>query len=185
MFARIADRSAGHHLEAEQGDDWMTRDEIIAAIREAHLKGHWARLRERLRRMDGGEIFHELFSIAAEAQRHGPACDAACLLFEVKPACPIPCKDAVRAMLSHWEISIAELPWYLAGSFGEEAIHRAIEELQEEPLGQRERTGLDTVRYWADIFFTLTTDEVRAYERRHEEDLARPASGGRPDERLP
>src|SRR3954454_3328278 len=117
--------------------------------------------------MDSGEVFHALFPIAADAQWHGPAYDAACLLFAVKPACPIPCKDAIRAMLPNWDISIEEVPWYLAGYFGEVPIRRAIEELHEEPLGREERVGLDTVRYWAEIFFTLTPEEAREYERGH------------------
>ena len=37
-------------------------------------------------------------------------------------------------MLPDWDISIEEVPWYLASRFGKEAIRRAIKELGEEPL---------------------------------------------------
>jgi hypothetical protein len=139
----------------------MTRDEIITAMRAANRDGRWPLLCERLRRTDGSEIFHALFPIAAEAQEHAPAYDAACLLFDVKPTCPIPCKDAIRAMLPHWDISIQELPWYLAGYFGEGAIRQALKELRGDLLSQQERVRLDTVRYWVEIFFTLAPQEVR------------------------
>lgn len=142
----------------------MTRDEIIMAMREANHDGQWRRLCERLRRMECSEVFHALFPIAAEAQRHAPAYDAACLLFDVKPACPVPCKDAIRSMLPHWDISIEELPWYLAGYFGEAAVRQAIEELRGDMLSQQERVSLDTVRYWVEIFSMLGPQKVREYE---------------------
>src|SRR5262245_21884766 len=136
----------------------MTRDEIIAAMREANLNRQREQLYERLRAMDDTEVFHALFPIPADAQWHGPAFDAACLLFVVKPACPVPCKDAIRVMLPNWDISIEEVPWYLAGRFGKHDILRAIEELGEEPLSYEQRVRLSTVLYWANIFFSLTPE---------------------------
>jgi hypothetical protein len=160
----------------------MNREQIIAAMAEAILDHQWPQLCDRLRKMDGGEVFHALFPIAADAQGHGPAYDAACLLFAVEPACPIPCKEAIRALLSHWDISIEEVPWYLAGRFGEEAIRRAITELRAESLGRTERIALDTVWYWAEIYFTQTQGEIRELQRDRQVERARPATPGGTDE---
>jgi hypothetical protein len=90
-------------------------------------------------------IFEAIFPIAVGAQSQGPAYDAACLLFVLKPACPIPCKDAIRAMLPNWEVSIEEVP--LAGQFRREPIRRAIEELSSETLGDEHTVRLGTVQY--------------------------------------
>jgi hypothetical protein len=144
----------------------MTRDEIVAATGEAHRERQRARLCERLRQSDDAEVFRALFPIATDAQRHGPAYDAACLLFAVKPACPIPCKDAVRGLLPNWDISIEEVPWYLAGQFGKETIRQAIEDLNKEPLGHEHRVRLGTVLYWADTFFALAPEQLQELERR-------------------
>jgi hypothetical protein len=144
----------------------MTRDEIIASIREANLQGRWPELCERLQQMDGHEVFHVLFPLAVDRQLHGPACDAACLLFAVKPDCPVSCTDALRTILPTWDINLQEVPWYLANYFGEETIREAFRELREEPRGEWERVSLIIVRERTEIFFTFTPDQVRECKRR-------------------
>jgi hypothetical protein len=143
----------------------MTKDEIVAAMREANLKNQRPHLAKRLRELDCREVFEALFPIAADAQWHGPAYRAAALLFVLKPACPIPCKDAIRAMLPNWDVSIEEVPWYLAGQFGQEAIRQALEQLRQEPLDHEQKVRLGTVQYWTDIYFRLTPAQLQKRER--------------------
>jgi hypothetical protein len=143
----------------------MTKDEIAAAMQEANRNGQRPRLRERLRGMESTAVFEALFPTAADAQWHGPAYRAACLLFVLKPACPIPCIDAIQALLPNWDVSIEEVPWYLAGQFGQDAIGRAIEQLGNGPLGHEQRVRLGTVKYWTDIYFALTPEQRQKAER--------------------
>ncbi len=144
----------------------MTRDEIVAEMREANLKNQRPRLCERLRELDAAEVFQALFPIAVEPQWHGPAYRAACLLFVLKPACPILCKDAIRLMLANWDVSIEEVPWYLAGQFGKELIRQSIEELSKEPLDDEQKVKLSTVQYWTDIYFALKPQQLQRAEWR-------------------
>jgi hypothetical protein len=116
--------------------------------------------------MDDTEVFQVFFPIAIEPPPRRGALDAACLLFIVKPNCPISCKDAIRAMLASWDISLEELPWYLAGHFGKEAIQNAVEELSQEALSHGQKVRLDTVTYWSNIFFALPPERLLEVEKR-------------------
>jgi hypothetical protein len=144
----------------------MTAEEIVVAMRDANASGRRPQLCERLREMDPGTVFEALFPVAANSQGNGPAYRAACLLFVLKSACPIPCKEAIRALLRNWDISIEEVPWYLAGLFGREAMREAVEELSQEPLDREQHVRLNTVRYWTDIFFGLAPERLRELKRR-------------------
>jgi hypothetical protein len=69
--------------------------------------------------------------------------------------CASELSKTIRALLPNWDISIEEVPWYLAGQFGEATFRQAIEDLNREALDHRQRVSLDTVLYWADIFWRL------------------------------
>jgi hypothetical protein len=144
----------------------MTKEEITAAMCDANASGRRPQLCERLREMDSSAVFEAIFPVAAAAQSKGPAYRAACLLFVLKPGCPIPCKEAIRALLPDWDISIEEVPWYLALWFGRETMREAVAELGKEPLDQEQRVRLNTVQYWIDILFGLTPVRLKELERR-------------------
>jgi hypothetical protein len=143
----------------------MTREETIAFIREELVSTKsFENFCERLRALPGTLVFEAFFPIAVREQWHGPALGAASVLFVVRPECPLSCKDAIRALLEDWAPSIEEVPWYLADCFGKEVTLKVIEELSSEPLSKRQRTYLDTVQYWVDIYFGFTPEKAR--ERR-------------------
>jgi hypothetical protein len=54
----------------------------------------------------------------------------------------------IRHALTGWEVSVEELPWYLAIVCGEDAVWEALQTLDAEPLSNRERNVLHTFRYW-------------------------------------
>jgi hypothetical protein len=144
----------------------MTREETIDFIRQEVLTTKSLEsLCERLRCLPDELVFGAFFPIAVRTQLHGPALGAASVLFVVRPACPIPCQEAIRAMLDDWDISIEEVPWYIADCFGKDTTLNTIDELNQKDLTRKQRASLSTVRYWADIYFDFTPEKAR--ERRH------------------
>ena len=104
-----------------------------------------------LERCDREELFWGLYTafLAPRAEtRHARQELAGSLLLRLRPPCPLAPQDAVCNVLSGWEASVEELPWYLALVCGEGAVWEAIEILDAEPLDDRARHVLHTFRYW-------------------------------------
>lgn len=83
-----------------------------------------------------------------ESRRYQQQALAGSLLLRLRPPCPLPAVDAIRNVLGGWEVSVEELPWYLALACGEDAVWKAMTELEAEPLDDRKRLVLHTFRYW-------------------------------------
>jgi hypothetical protein len=109
-------------------------------------------LAQRLRREDSSLVFQSLFSFAAHSQRLGPAAGAAWLLHRVSPKCPIPCRDAIREMLTDWDVSIEELPFYLADQFGTQQVLTTVDELELSITDKTQLTMLSVIRYWINCY---------------------------------
>jgi hypothetical protein len=144
----------------------MTRNEIVAAMQEANLNDKPPHLRDEISKLNPTEAFEILYPIASNTQCDGPAYRAACLLFLVNPVCPITCTDAIRMLLSNWDVSIEEVPWYLAVQFGKDAIRQAIDSFADEQLEHDQIIRLTTIKYWTDIFFTFTVGQLQMTMRR-------------------
>src|SRR4051794_39619373 len=65
-------------------------------------------------------LFDALFPMAVREQgaANGPVAMSAYVLHAMNPTCPLPVDDAVAALLSSWDVSIEEVPWYLVKQFG-------------------------------------------------------------------
>jgi hypothetical protein len=83
-----------------------------------------------------------------ESRRYPQQALAASLLLRLRPPCPLPAHEAIHDVLGGWEVSVEELPWYLALACGEDAVWNAMTQLEAEPLGDRERLVLHIFRYW-------------------------------------
>ncbi|HLX70043.1 MAG TPA: hypothetical protein VKV04_10495 [Verrucomicrobiae bacterium] len=131
----------------------MTQQEFIAAFTKPPEDWDheliFCQARERLRRLKDEQQFHILFPIAVKAQDlRFPVCDSAILLRELSPDCPVSCEEAVRAMLPSWDISIEEVPFYLAARFGTDRVRRAVRAIESGTLSDVQKRMLDTVLYW-------------------------------------
>jgi hypothetical protein len=129
----------------------MTAEEIRAEI-DRVCQRDWdaelAPLIERLRQCDSTATFAALFGFAAHSQTAGPAAPAALLLRRLGPPCPIPCREAIQEMLADWDISIEEVPFYLAEQFGVVQVRATVAELRSSQTEKMQRTILDTIDYW-------------------------------------
>lgn len=127
----------------------MTVDELTAGARLANLTNTWPAFVERMRQLDDDDLYRLLFPLATSGQWECPvAFGAALLLYEIKPACPVPCKEAVRGLFGNWDVSIEEVPWYLRVVFGRHRVLEVIQELLHEPLSDHQVSRLRTIGYW-------------------------------------
>ncbi len=130
----------------------MTRNQLIDAIRDANNHDTWSELVTCIKRSDDANAFATIFAHSVERQSMDAAVyDAAKLLYESNVTCRLDCDSAILAMLSSWDISIEEVPWYLANQFGAEVINRHVENLLELSMDDAACTILKSIRYWVGL----------------------------------
>jgi hypothetical protein len=124
------------------GESLREHDEVVA------------RIGEELRKLTDDQQFRILFPIATKSQAHGdfPVLDAALLLHQLSPHCPITCEEAIRALLPEWDVSIEQVPFYLAARFGPARVLQAIASLGPAVTDKSQRVNLDTVSYWVHVY---------------------------------
>jgi hypothetical protein len=135
----------------------MSADEFAAAMREANLTGCRSEFVERLRRLDDAELYHLLYPLAVSSQLECPAaCGAAMLLAELRPACPVSCRDALLTAMPTWDVGIREVPEYLAAIFGHHRLLQVVRELAKERFPNAMVARLRQIAY-----FLRVPDEER------------------------
>ena len=70
-------------------------------------------------------------------------------LHALNPPCRLPIDDAVASLLPSWDISIEEVPWYLAKQFGRDEVLASVERLRSRQSDQTALTRLRTIEYWS------------------------------------
>ncbi len=143
----------------------MTAEEIQSEI-DRVCRHDWdtelAPLLERLRASEQTATFHILFKFAAHSDDLGPAAPAALLLRRLNPSCPISCSAAVLEMLTDWDVSTEEVPFYLAEQFGSARVNAVVEELRQSHTQHPQNTRLDTIEYWLGCY-----EDMQNYRRQH------------------
>ena len=130
----------------------MDRTQLDTAIRSANINGTRDELLAQLRELPDNTLFDSPFALASDKQTNAPALDAARILLELNPQCPIPCVDVIRNIVhSDWFISLEELPWYVVQQFGRETVHQSIKQVRSESLTADESSVLRTIAYWTGL----------------------------------
>lgn len=95
-------------------------------------------------------VFDALFPIAVREQGEasGPVAMSAYALHALNPPCRLSIDDAVSSLLPSWDISIEEVPWYLAKQFGRDAVLASVARLRARQTDQTALTRLRTIEYW-------------------------------------
>jgi hypothetical protein len=132
-------------------EERVDRHALRTALAATKDEAGYRSLRDAVRAMPPGELFAGVFPLAAGSQTDGPAYFAARLLWELNPPCPLSSEEAVRAMLTGWDISIEEVPFYLARQFGDEELYATVQRLEAETADHEATVRLGTIRYWAGI----------------------------------
>jgi hypothetical protein len=121
-----------------------------------------ADLAERLRLEDGDVVFGALYPWATRRQGLGPAAGAAWLLHRVNPRCPLSCLDATRELLADWDVSLEEVPRYLAAQFGAAHVRDAVATLRDMTRDAEAQARLRAIEYWVDGFAARATSQPAA-----------------------
>jgi hypothetical protein len=124
--------------------------EIIERINHARALRDLKPLIQDLSTVSSEVIFRTLFPIAIRAQgaKSGPVAMSAYILDALNPPCPLQVDDAVASLLSEWDISIQEVPWYLVKQFGADQILGSVERLSGKYADNAALVRLRTIRYW-------------------------------------
>jgi hypothetical protein len=129
MVSRMTLEEFTAALAIPPGESWHEHDEVLARVGEG------------LRELTQEQQFRILFPIAVKSQSDDfPVLDAALLLHRLSPECPISCEDAVRALLPGWDISIEQVPFYLAARFGPARVFQAVANLSRKSLRKYRRS---------------------------------------------
>jgi len=131
----IASLVAGS-AERYGGDSARELEDLAAVLRKAEpLELFWG-------------LYQSFTTQPIETRRYQQQALAGGRLLRLRPACPVAACEAIRNVLGGWEVSVEELPWYLALACGDDAIWTAMTQLEAEPLTDRQRLVLHTFRYW-------------------------------------
>jgi len=98
--------------------------------------------------MASGECFVALAEpFTAESPEARDAQEYAGRLFlQLKPIPPYGAKETTRQLLSKWDVSVEQLPWYLEAVLGADAFAGALLEL--ESTSEVSPQVIETVRFW-------------------------------------
>ena len=121
---------------------------------------------QRVRQADDKNLFDVLFPLACSRSEplYGMENFAAHILFYLNLACPISCADAIRKVSqSNWDVSLCELPWYLAVLFGTDKVYQILDELEQEDDVQ---ASLAELTAWRDAHY-FTGMKIAQWEQVH------------------
>jgi hypothetical protein len=128
----------------------MDASQVIERVRLAKTGRDIKPLVEDLSDVPGPVIFDALFPIAVRGQGEasGAVAFSAVALHALNPPCRLPIDDAVASLLPSWDISIEEVPWYLAKQFGRDEVLACVERLRARQTDPTALTRLQTIEYW-------------------------------------
>lgn len=132
----------------------MDATKIIALVSQASTLHELPDLIRELENVEPELLFDTLFPIAVRSQggNNGPVAFSAYVLHAINPPCPLAPGDALSEMVKQeWDISIEEVPWYLANQFGADELLTSIAAALSNEANEAARTRLETARYWVGL----------------------------------
>lgn len=85
--------------------------------------------------------------------RFGPQEVAGRLLIGIKPSPREPLETTIRNILGTWNLSVEQLPWYLADKFGVSEVLSSLAKLEsEDKRTEQELVAIGTFRFWLPKF---------------------------------
>jgi hypothetical protein len=132
----------------------MDATQIIARVSDVNTLQDLPDLIRDLADVDPRLLFDTLFPISIRQQGNasGPVAFSAYAIHAINPPCPLTPSAAVSQMVQYeWDISIEEVPWYLANQFGRDEIQKCVADALDHQADESARRRLNTVRYWVDL----------------------------------
>ncbi len=132
----------------------MDATEIIARVSQANTLRDLPDLIRELENVESRLLFDTLFPIAVKQQgiNNGPVAFSAYVIHAINPPCPLTASEVLSEMVKQeWDISIEEIPWYLANQFGADKVLACVADALDNQADDSARTRLETVRYWVGL----------------------------------
>jgi hypothetical protein len=109
-------------------------------------------LRMKLQSLPANDRFDSLLGLFTETCGADTYTDqevAGRLLVDVMPECHRSLDDVLKSVSSTWNVSVEQLPYYLAEKFGRETVIDAATTMAKNlPSESRESRALDTITWW-------------------------------------
>ena len=109
-------------------------------------------LESRLRKVEQSEVLCGLVAVICQgepAQSNSDAQElAGRLLASLRPLGPLDLEATLRNALPRYDLSVEQFPAHLAALCGLEAVHSVLQALSQEPISEKKRKALETMRFW-------------------------------------
>lgn len=131
----------------------MNAAEVIERVSRGKTMRDLERIVADLADVPAPVIFDALFPIAVREQGEasGPVAMSAYVLHALNPPCRLSLDDGVASLLPSWDISIEEVPWYLAKQFGCDAVLESVARLRARQRNETALARLQTIEYWIGV----------------------------------
>ncbi|TQV72919.1 hypothetical protein FLL45_15755 [Aliikangiella marina] len=110
------------------------------------------RLMNKLKKLDENIVVEGLLSVFFDDSRGEKKFKdqtmAGGLLIKLMPKYDRNLREDILRSLDNWNLSVEELPWYLAEKVGRDEVLREVESIAESSLSEVARKTLDTYVYW-------------------------------------
>jgi hypothetical protein len=128
----------------------MTSEELSRQLERKLTGDQYRALRYALMRLSAKTSFAALFPLAANLLRPGHVwSQAAHLLVDVEPECPLSCDDALHLLASYcWQVSDQLVPFYFVTQFGKREVREAVARVAADIHDSEQRRRVETVAYW-------------------------------------
>lgn len=136
----------------------MDSEAILARVSEAKVQRDLPELIHALKSVDPKLVFDTLFPISIRPQGgpNGPVAFSAHALHALNPPCLIELSTAIAMLAENWDVSIEQVPWYLANQFGAEELYRCIDNALETETDEIAHKRLEIARYWVPLNPAMT-----------------------------
>ena len=105
-----------------------------------------------LRKLDSAEVFEILYTVLTNVDRPATRFEdqefAGRLLLDLQPACTLELTEAIQGLLTAYNFSIEELPWYFAQQYGKQVVLEILEKLRTELKGEQQQQSIKTWEWW-------------------------------------
>jgi hypothetical protein len=134
----------------------MEPEQIQAELFRALGPNGWQTVRHlmlKLKKENSDKVLDALLGIFFESgdNYRGAQGAAGGLLWKLKPKYKRNVREDIRRSLQNWDVSIEELPWYLAEVLGIEKVRAEVKALLLEPLDETSRKKAKTYLYWLSV----------------------------------
>jgi len=136
----------------------MNRTDVAQLVRDSAARfgdrnpQQLRQLKDRLSKAASIEVARGLLDVFASGEsppQGSPAQElAGALLAVTEPVAPNELQTYIRAVLPRYELSVEQLPLFLARAVGTKRVLETLEHIELEKLSEGERKASETMRFW-------------------------------------